>query len=295
MALLLEQAERSPSPDWTWPMLACQAVGADAAVALPGASALAGMQISILLVDDILDDDPRGEHLRIGVGPTANMALALQAAAFRVIEHAGVDADRRAAVTASLAWMALATALGQDWDAKSLTGEENYWKVIRAKSTPFYGAALHVGALLGGADHPVANQLRDLGLLLGEVIQLLDDLVDAFQIPAGPDWKQHRNNLLVLYARTAEHPFRDRFMELLPQVDDPAALREAQQILTRCGAVSYCAYHLVKRDEQARAWLRTMPLADPAPMHTLLEEQRRPLVRLLQASGAELPAELLVE
>jgi len=289
------ERESRPRPDWNLPLLACQAVGGDASLATPGAAAIACLQVSIILVDDILDDDPRGEHLRRGTGPTANLALAFQAAAFRVIEQAAVSADRRTAVAASLAWLALATALGQHWDVQNLRGEKNYWKVVRAKSTPFYGAALHVGALLGGASDPVAEGLRDFGVLIGEIIQIRDDLFDAFQTPANPDWRQGRNNLPILYARTADHPDRARFVALLPRTDDSPALQEAQQILIHCGAVSYCAYHLVKRHREAQRLLKSIPLADPAPMIDLLARQTQPLIKLLQTSGTEMPMELLME
>ncbi|MFX1411454.1 MAG: polyprenyl synthetase family protein [Promethearchaeota archaeon] len=282
-----------PRPSWGLPVLACQAVGGDTSAAVPGAAAVGCMQISIILVDDMLDEDPRGEYLRSGSGPTANLALAFQAAAFRVVEQAAVDADRRAAVTASLAWLALSTALGQHWDVQNLRDEEDYWKVVRAKSTPFYGAALHVGALLGNASAEAAAGLRALGLLIGEGIQIRDDLFDAFQTPANPDWTQGRNNLPILYARTANHPDRARFADLLLQIDDPQALREAQQILIRCGAISYCACHLVRRHQEARQLLEGIPLVDPTPMMDLLARQTQFLDELLQTSGVEMPAELM--
>jgi geranylgeranyl pyrophosphate synthase len=249
------------------------------------------MYISIILVDDMLDEDPRGEHVRSGNGPTANMALAFQAAAFRVVEQATPDLERRAAVVTSLARLALATALGQHLDFQRPDGEENYWQVVRAKSTPFYGAALQVGALLGNAPMEVAAGVHNLGALLGEIIQIHDDLLDALQTPAAPDW-QGQPNLLILYARTADHPDRARFVSLLPQIDDPQVLREAQQILIRCGAVSYCAYHLLRRHQAVRALLDALPLADPTPMRELLVQQTQPLIQLLRTTGTELPAEL---
>ncbi len=275
--------------------MACQAVGGDEAAAIPGAAALACLQISIILVDDMLDDDPRGAHLRLGPGPAANLALALQAAAFRLVEQAPVSVERRAAVVASLAGMALTTALGQQWDAQNLAGEENYWKVVRAKSTPFYAAALHVGALLGGAEAGVAGGLRDFGALIGEVIQIQDDLLDAFQTPANPDWKQGRNNLLLLYALTAQHPARPRFLELLSRIDDPSALQEAQQVLIGCGAVSYAAYQLIQRYHAARQRLDALPLANPTPMQVLLDRQTQPLASLLKTIGVDVPEELLLQ
>ena len=288
---IFDQAESKPL-FWNLPVLACRAVGGDVAVAIPGAAAIACMYISIILVDDMLDEDPRGEYRSIGIGPTANLALAFQAAAFRVVEQAAVSAERRAAIFASLAWMALTTALGQHLDVQNLEGEESYWKVVRAKSTPFYAAPLHVGALLGNASAEVAAGLRDFGAWLSEILQVRDDLFDAFQRPANPDWTQGRNSLPILYARTADHPDRSRFTDLLSRIDDPQALREAQQILIACGAVSWCAYHLAKRHQEARQLLEGLPLADPAPMIDLLARHMRLTIELLRTSGAEIPVEL---
>ena len=295
MAGIFERSSSTPHSDWSLPGMACRAVGGDEAAAVPGAAALACLQISIILVDDMLDDDPRGAHLRLGPGPAANLALAFQAAAFRLVEQAPVNVERRAAVVASLAGMALTTALGQQWDAQNLAGEDNYWKVVRAKSTPFYAATLHVGALLGGAEAGVAEGLRDFGILIGEVIQIQDDLLDAFQTPANPDWRQGRNNLLLLYALTAQHPARPRFLELLSRIDDPSVLGEAQRILIRCGAVSYTTYQLLQRYHTARQQLAALLLADPAPMQELLARQTQPLASLLKTIGVDVPEELLLQ
>ncbi len=278
--------------DWSLPITTCQAVGGDSLQAIPGSAAIACMQVSIILVDDILDDDPRGHHLRIGNGPAANLALALQALSFRLIERAVDDLERRAAVTASLTWLALATAFGQQLDAQNLKDEESYWRLVKAKSTPFYASAYHIGALLGRADSRQAEGLRDLGILAGEIIQIQDDLIDAFQTPANPDWKQGRNNLPLLYALTASHPARSRFLELRPRADDPEALREAQKILLSSGAVSYCVYHLVKRHQQARNLLDSLSLPNPAPLLEMLAGQTKPLIQLLETSGASIPPEL---
>ena len=295
MAGVFERAGDKPRPDWDLPLLACRAVGGDPSLATPGAAAVACLYISIILVDDMLDGDPRGEHLRIGSGPTANLALAFQAAAFRIVEGATIGDASRAAVAAVLARLALATAFGQHLDVQNPTGEENYWRVVRAKSTPFYSAALQVGALLGGASAQVAEGLRGLGALIGEAVQVYDDLLDALESPANPDWTQGRANLPILYARTADHPERARFLEIMYQISDPEILREAQEILIRCEAVSYCAYHLARRHRQARRLLAQLSLADPVPMLDLLAQQAHPLAALLRAAGLDLPTEHFIE
>jgi geranylgeranyl pyrophosphate synthase len=300
MANTFERALNHPKRVWEWCLLACQAVGGDLSVVTPGAAAALCMMLGITLVDDMLDDDPRGLHLQIGWAATANLALAFQAAAFRLIASTAVPSERRVVLLDCLAEMALATAFGQNMDMQNLAGEDNYWKIVRAKSTPFYAALMYIGAVLGQATPEVAARLRHFGVLSGEVVQLHDDLNDAMQSPANPDWgaavrRMNRNSSLILYALTANHPEREAFRSLLPQIAaEPcsAALRSAQQILIRCGAVSYCLYHVVKRYEAARQLLDRTPLVDPAPVRRVLAQHVKPLIGLLERLSVAVPPEL---
>ncbi|MEW5986456.1 MAG: polyprenyl synthetase family protein, partial [Chloroflexota bacterium] len=191
-----------------------------------------------------------------------------------------------------LARMALATAAGQQMDVQNLPGEENYWRIVAAKSTPFYGAALELGALLGSADPQVVSQLYRLGVMIGEMIQLEDDLTDALQTPANPDWGQGRNNLLILYALTADYPERSEFVTLLPHVDDPRCLARAQVILVSCGAVSYGVYHLIQRYQAARRLLEETRLTNPEPLSEMLTRYGESLASYLKVSGSNVEPEL---
>jgi geranylgeranyl pyrophosphate synthase len=292
MADIFERVLNRSSRDCEWPQMACQAVGGDESIVPAAAAAMVCMKIGITMVDDILDEDPRGLYHQMGPGAASNLALAFQAAAFGVIAKMPLDAERRAAGLASLAQMALTTAFGQSLDVQNLPGEENYWKIVRTKSTPYYATAMQIGAVLGGANLEIASRLRTFGAMNGEVVQLYDDLTDVLEQPANPDWKQGRNNLLILYAMSADHPEREKFKTLLPQIDDLEALKTAQQILVRCGAVSYCAYHVVKRHEAARRLIDSMPVVDPAPLRRLVSWYIAPLVSLLRNVGASVPPEL---
>lgn len=294
MAAIFNRLDNSQNPDWEIPCLVCQAVGGSVQAGLPGAAALACLQGSILFVDDILDNDPRGEYHRLGYGPTANLAQAIQAAAFRVIETAVIDEPRQLAAIHTLAKAAIDTAYGQNLDVQNLRGEENYWKVVQAKSTPFYGACYKIGALMGEADLKTADSLYDFGVIIGEIIQLEDDLTDAFETPSNADWREGRNNLLILYASTAQHPQQERFLQLLPQTDNLAALQEAQQILITSGAVSYCMYHLISNYQAARQLLDTLNLANPQIILSMLDSYANSLIHFLELSGFAVPKELLL-
>ena len=197
-------------------------------------------------------------------------------------------------MVASLAHAALATAAGQYLDVQNLNGEEEYWAVVLAKSTPFYGAALQIGALLGGGSPTVSQSLYELGVLIGEIIQIEDDLEDSLQEPANADWAQGRNNLLILYARSAEHKDRPRFLDLLNNIEDTNSLQEAQSILIRCGAVSYCAYLLVDKYKQARSILDHAELHNPQPLVEVMDDYADSLISILQSGGVKLTRDQLL-
>jgi geranylgeranyl pyrophosphate synthase len=289
---LFDPDKEFPSLDWTLPMLTCQAVSGEGEAGLVGGSALACMQISIILVDDILDEDPEGVHHQIGVGRAANIALALEAAAFRLLDVPEIPSETRSSVMSSLAWMGLSTAYGQQMDVENRGNEEDYWRVVRAKSTPFYGSALEIGAILGGADPATTRELKEVGLKLGEIVQLHDDLFDVFAVPPKPDWNRPENNLLLLYALTAEYAEKSEFQAMVREIDtEESRLKALQGVLIRSGAVSYCVYNLIERHRDAIERVMSLELVDPEAIINPIRDQTIPALKLLAEAGAELPEE----
>lgn len=277
---------------WDYPVAACRAVGGAAEDALPGAAAVFCSLLSIHLVDDLLDEDPRGDHIRLGVGPAANLALAFQAAGHRLLDASGADARIRCGLHATFARIGLATAFGQSLDLHDLRGEDDYWRVVEAKTPPLFGAAFRLGALLGGAPEELADQIEQWGNVLGRFIQVSDDLSDALQVPPRTDWHRRSNNLPILFAMTAQHPDRDRFVELASRYEDPESLDEAQKILLRSGAVSYCAFKMIEISREAQERLARLSLENPQPLEELLSSNLRPLYRLFERIGVEDPSSL---
>ena len=273
--------------NWLLPVIGCEAVGGPPALALPAVAAVACAQLSIILVDDLLDADPRGEYRRIGPGPAANLAVGLMAAGIAALEAQAAPAETGLAATRALAAMLGRTALGQHLDVQNPVDEAGYWRVVATKSAPFFGTALELGALLGGAGSDTAAAVGRLGQMAGEIVQIFDDLQDALQTPANSDWPRGRSSLPLLFARHVDHPERERFEALCRALatpgDDQAALAEAQAILVRSGAVSYCVYQIQERSQAARAYLDALVLERPAGLYRLLDEQVRPVHELLAA------------
>lgn len=274
-------------------MLGCRAVGGDAAASTPLVTAVACCHISIVLVDDILDDDPKGLYRRLGVGVTSNLALAFQAVAYRVVQEQELPETAVAEMVAALVTLNLKTAQGQHLDVQHELSEAHYWDTVEAKSMPYYGAGFYLGALAGGAETAVAHQLRQFGQLIGKLIQISDDLADVYQTPACPDWQRGGGNLAILYARLADYPEKARFEALLPNINEPEMLEEAQQILLSSGAASYCVYQLLQVAQEARKVLDECDLSEPELLQQFLAERINHLFELLEENKMPLPEELV--
>ena len=290
MLALVERPVPHESSVWEYPVAACRAVGGPEDAALPAAAAVFCSVISIHMVDDMLDEDPRGDHHFLGVGPVSNLALAFQAAGHLLLDAPEVPREIRPALQTSFAGMSLATCFGQGLDARELQSEEEYWKVVESKTPPLFSEALRMGALLGGAAAETAGQLAHLGRILGRLIQVSDDVTDALDSPARSDWKRRANNLPILYAMTAPHPEREEFLRLSACVEDPVVLAEAQKILFRSGAVSYCTFKLIELSREAQDQFAAIRLQEPEWIARLVDLHLAPLHRLLELVGVEEPA-----
>lgn len=273
-------AVRRPS-HWSLPLRACQAVGGSLEQAIPAMTAVACAHIGILLVDDMLDSDPRGAHHRLGMPLVSDLACAFQSAALSALERSVDDVTVRGEAAFRFNAMFLSTAWGQFLDVHLPLNEEEYWRVACAKSSPFFGTSLYLGALAGGSSLRVAMEMDRLGCVYGETVQVHDDLHDAMEMPANPDWLQGRRSLPILFAALVRHPHQARFLELLSRVEAPEVLQEAQEILICCGAVSYCVNHILLRSQNAQQILAGLPLTDREPLATLMEEVAAPVQTLL--------------
>ena len=285
MADILRRAASTRPRDWELPMTICQALGKSAEKAIPASAALACVQISIILVDDMLDNDPRGEYQRLGYGRAANLAAAFQAAGVEALLGSGASTKVRHEAVKSLSQMTSTTAFGQELDIQNPADEKSYWQVVENKSVPFYGCAFHLGALFGSATDNTANELKRLGELYGEMIQIHDDLNDTMAVPANSDWLQGRKPLPILFAQNVEHPDRERFMKLYQNISVEDNLREAQEILIRCGAVSYCVDQLLRRHQAAQNILDNTPLPNKGKVDSVIEVVIAPVYRLFDTLG----------
>lgn len=279
-----EAIQRSTSREpfsWKLPAVACEAVGGNPADVSPALAAFSCLHISIRLIDDLLDEDARLESVGGNLARTANLAVAFQALSADFLLNEKNDPLAVEALK-ELSNMQLYLAYGQDMDVRNIGSEDSYWEIARAKSGIYFAAALFVGALYGGANIRLAEQIREFGIVYGEIMQIHDDLNDTLDDFAGPDWLEGRQPLPILFAESVDHPQKKRFIQLRNRIEDIGALKEAQNILVSSGAISYAVNELMLRHEKASALLDNMALSDPAPFRNLLAELLDPVEKLFE-------------
>ena len=281
----MDRAAAMQPRDWRLPAVACLAAGGQEEDAIPACAAVACAQIGIVLIDDMLDEDPRGEYRRLGAAQTANFAAAFLAAASNCILRAQASSTVRLAALESLNLMLTSVALGQYLDSQNPRDEDSYWRLVRMKSGLFFKTALELGAMFANAPAAVVEGVGEVGLSYGEMIQIHDDLGDCLAEPAGPDWLQGRSPLPILFAETVNHPDRERFLQLRPNAVDLEILRELQNILLRCGAVSFCVDQVMRRHERASAILGASHLPQADHLNALLESVIVPVRKILAAAA----------
>lgn len=237
---IFRRAASGKPSHWLLPARVCEAVGGSAEQAVHAVLATGLAHAGILLVDDMLDHDPRGDYHRLGMPASSNLAGAFQSAALLAASRCTQGQSAGLMAINGFNDMFRWTAWGQFLDTQSPADEEAYWQIVKTKSSPFFGAAWLAGALAGGGTGEVAGQLEQVGYLYGAMIQIHDDVHDSMETPANPDWIQGRSPLPILFASQVQHPQRGRFLRLNRHISEPEALAEAQEILIQCGAISYC-------------------------------------------------------
>lgn len=290
---ILERARpTSELPLWKYPCVVARSVGSDE-YAPDAAAALLCLTAGVQLVDDLLDGDRDGLSAGLDAGRAANLALALHSAAHEVIRVSSMPKSRRRVCLKWVSSAGLGTARGQDLDVSAEGNDEaTYWRVVKAKSQPLVRAGCALGGVVAGSHASTVKELAALGELLGTLIQVQDDVTDALAEPYRQDWKRPSRNLAILFAMTADHDDRDRFLDLLGTIEQPHVLREAQLVLTRSGAVAYCLYQVVQIFRQITVLARDIPLSDSQLLLDFLRHHVAAVEVMLRAAGLDAPEDL---
>lgn len=235
-------------------LLACEAFGKPAEEAVEAAMGIELFHNFSLIHDDIMDDAPlrRGKetvHEKWDINEGILSGDAMLVEAFRQISHVP-DAIYRE-VNEVFSKAALEVCEGQqfdiDFESRMDVTEAEYIKMIQYKTSVLLGAAMQIGARIGGADNVGAVQAYNFGLNLGTAFQIKDDLLDAFGDPAkfgkqvGGDILANKKTILLIHAlQHADGARKDELLNWLDIQDKPEQKVEAvKNIFREVGSVKY--------------------------------------------------------
>ncbi|MBU6333772.1 MAG: polyprenyl synthetase family protein [Chloroflexi bacterium] len=262
-------------------LLACRAVGGDAAQALPLAAAIQLIHDFSLIHDDIEDDSAtrRGRPtlwhlwgLAQGINAGDGMFVVAHRALYQLRDR-GVAADVVLAIARRFDDTILTICEGQYLDLHHegdlSIDEAAYLAMIARKTAALLGASASLGAMVAGATAPQVAALGEFGLALGIAFQIQDDVLGIWGEPAdtgkpaAADLWRKKLSLPVIVA-LQHSPQRDQLAGLLGlPAPDAAAVARMLAIIDATAARATCEAAAAAQHRQALAALARLD-GDPA-------------------------------
>ncbi len=155
--------------------------------------------------------------------------------------------------------------------------EDQYLKVIHAKTAALFAAATEIGPILAGQPH-LRRVFHDYGYNLGIAFQLSDDVLDYTRADLdlhktlGNDFQEGKLTLPVLLAIQAANADEKTFWARVigtPQTQIPADLQQAQQLMQKHAVFTRA---VARAADYAAAAKTALAAAPPSPIKNLLLE-----------------------
>lgn len=215
-------------------LMACDAMGGDAAQALNAAVGIEMFHNFTLLHDDVMDnaDMRRGKttvHRRWNDNTAILSGDTMLTIATQYIARTGnwqvMDLFNKTAIEIYE---------GQQWDMdfemRNDVSVDEYINMIRLKTSVLLGCALKAGALVADAPEDQADLIYQAGVNMGLAFQLRDDMLDVWGDPAtfgkeiGGDIMNNKKTFLLINAQLLAKD--DDAYELRHWINDPYATRD---------------------------------------------------------------------
>lgn len=263
-------------------LLSCEALGGEREKALPAAAAVELVHNFSLVHDDIQDRDAERHH-RPTVWSVWGDAQAINAGdALLALAHLALfrlaDGGLPAATLVNAAQLLDARTLemveGQTLDLGFESEVEitldDYFGMIEKKTGALFGCALHLGALVAGADDTTARRLDAAGRALGTAFQIKDDVLGTWG-EAGKtgkpadDIRRRKKSLPVVYALNEAPGSRRDVVKSIYERSEPSEQDVATVLACLdAGARNYCADVAESYKAQALMTVDSLPLNDAA-------------------------------
>jgi geranylgeranyl pyrophosphate synthase len=260
-------------------VLTCEALGGLRSHVMPFAVAIEFMHNYFLVHDDIEDEDEMRHGRptvwrRFGLAHAINIGDHLHGRAVAVLLKAldcGVAPATVLRLIALLGDTFDHTHRGQALDinarlASDLTVEQ-YMAMATEKTGYYLAAPMIGGAIVGGAEEPLLEDIRRYGSIVGPMYQIVDDLIDLTESKGrgerGADIREGKRSFMVAYALS--HLDRAKRKELLEILDRPRGATTAEDtaraiaLFEQCGAIAQAREAVKKLARRVQSTTARMP------------------------------------
>ncbi len=215
-------------------LLGCDLFGGNCKDALSASMSVELFHNFSLIHDDIMDKARlrRGKST-VHVKYNSNQAIlsgdVMLILAYKHLENL-VDFNKQRSILSIFNQTAQIVCEGQqmdiDFEENLQVTQAEYIEMITKKTAVLLGAALVIGAIIGGADEKNVDLLKKFGIHIGIAFQIKDDLLDVFgssdktgKIASG-DIYQNKKTLLFIFARNLSNEAdRQKLLELYRTTD----------------------------------------------------------------------------
>ncbi|MEY4925656.1 MAG: hypothetical protein RI894_92 [Bacteroidota bacterium] len=212
---------------------------------LPASHAVEIFHNFTLLHDDIMDGSSvrRGKptvHVKYNTSTAILSGDVMMIQSYRFLAQATTNNATFKAIFAVFTKTAIEICEGQQYDIDFETRSDvtipNYLQMIELKTAVLLGAALQIGAIIGGANQQDAGNIYEFGRNLGIAFQIQDDILDTFGDQAtfgkriGGDILNNKKTILLLTAQkladSEQKTALQRWLDFTPKSSED----EAQKI-----------------------------------------------------------------
>lgn len=225
------------------------------------------------ILDDIQDQDNNGLPWRkVHFAQAINIATCMLVLSYKALSTIS-NRDHFVEVSDVLNQIGLQASDGQfqefSNDSKESIPLEDYFEIIKKKSGGFTAGACKIGAILGGADQRLIDQLEQFGMCLGVMSQVKNDLDDFLNLEIKRDFVRGRKTLPFVYLLNVLNEEKAEELKCLRALANneldkfgPKEREQLRELVINEGAIHYCLvmYELYK--ERAIETLKDIPLSE---------------------------------
>ena len=210
-------------------LFTCDALGGDIERALPAAVSLELIHNFSLIHDEIQDSDEIRHHRPTlwnvwGIPKALVAGNVMRVLADKSMSTMPSDHSKLLTVSSSIVSEACLEMIeGQYMDISFEGGDgisvDQYMKMISHKTGALLRSSVHIGAVIGSRGGRVADIFREIGIKLGFMFQIRDDILGTWGEttstgkPVGSDIRRKKNTLPIIHARETQ-PYQEEISEL---------------------------------------------------------------------------------